>query len=394
MAGTVLDGQLNPRGMGVPPTSGDTGETPVPRSRVRYAVATLADEPALRRLLRDNPMRGAISLSFEREPHYFAGAHLAEADDTTIIAHEGSRLVCMGRCITRTCWLNGAPRRVSYLGELRLDVTAQGRFDILRGGYRFFHELHRRAPADFTFTSVAADNERARRLLERGIPGLPRYEFLSEFVTLLIPVSRSARLRAPRAQARCPTADELVAFLNTHAERHQLAAVWTQEKLASLEHHGLSLDDFAFIRSDDGRLLAVAALWDQQPFRQTVIRGYSPALAYARPAMNLAARLFGTPHLPPPGTVLAHAFLSPLALALDATDRLPDLVAELSARAARGGLEFLTLGFAANDPRLALLRARYRCRSYVSRIYRVIWPHDRDPLSLDPRPLLPEIAFL
>lgn len=378
MARTALDGELSR----------------ATRRQVRYTVATRDDEPALRRLLRDNPMRGAITLTFEREPNYFVGTHLADADDTTIVAHDGPRLVCMGRCVTRTCSVNGLPRRVAYLGELRLDATAQGRFDILRGGYRFFHELQRTAPADVTFTSIAADNLRARRLLERGVPWLPRYGFLTEFVTLLLP-TRGTR---PSVAANVPQPEldraELVEFLNDHASRYQLAAWWTEEKLASLEHHGLGLEDFSVTRGHDGQIVAAAGLWDQRSFRQTVVRGYSPALALARPWMNLAARAFGTPHLPPVDRVLAHALVCPFALSSDASGRLPDLIAMLAGRAARLGLEYLTLGFAAGDPRLGALQDRFRHRAYLSRLYRVRWPEDAGSLALDARPFLPEIAFL
>jgi hypothetical protein len=401
MVGAAADGQLS----AAAPSARD-------RSRVRFAVATPTDDAALRHLLSENPMRGAISLSFEREPSYFAGASLAGAEDITIIAREREhdRLVCMGRCVTRAAWINGVPRRVAYLGELRLDASAQGRFDILRGGYRFFHELQQHAPADITFTSIAADNVRARRLLERGLPGLPRYEFLTEFVTLLIQVGRvipnapSQRDRQPperRVKDNAPYPDpaslpELVDALNTHAQRHHFAAVWTEDRLASLARHGVSADDFVLLRGADNRIVAAGALWDQRTFRQTVIRGYSPALAWTRPAINFAARVFGTPRLPAPGSVLAHAFVSPLALDSGAhsPELLPNLIPALAQRATQRGLEYLTLGFCAHDPRLALLRSRFHCRVYVSRFYRVVWPDETAPLQLDSRPILPEIAFL
>ena len=139
----------------------------------RFAVATEADDAAIRRLLRDNPMRGAVSVTFEREPDYFRGANIAGGEDQTIVAFDDGRLVCMGRCTRRECWVNGAARRAGYLGELRLDASARGRFGILRDGYRFFHESQRDAPASLYFTSIAADNARARRLLETGARGLP-----------------------------------------------------------------------------------------------------------------------------------------------------------------------------------------------------------------------------
>src|SRR5437016_827244 len=136
----------------------------------QFAVATEADDAEIRRLLRENPMPGRISLSLEREPCYFAGARLPGEAKQTIIAREEGRIVCVGNCVIRERFVNGEPRRVGYLGGLRLDAQYAGRFDIVRRGYEFFHQLQAGAPADFYFTSIAADNERARTFLERGLP--------------------------------------------------------------------------------------------------------------------------------------------------------------------------------------------------------------------------------
>src|SRR6187551_2817061 len=90
------------------------------------AIAGPANEPAIRRLLRENPMGGAIELTFEREPNYDRGANLAGGRDRTIIVSNRGQLVCVGRCTRRRCWVNGEPRTVGYVGELRLDQSARG----------------------------------------------------------------------------------------------------------------------------------------------------------------------------------------------------------------------------------------------------------------------------
>ncbi|MCX6951147.1 MAG: hypothetical protein NTV51_03035 [Verrucomicrobia bacterium] len=358
---------------------------------LRFARALPDDDAAIRRLLRDNPMAGAISLSFEREPSYFAGGGLADATDDTIVAFEDDRLVCLGRCTTREGWLGGESRRIAYLGELRLDATATRRGSLLRGGYRFFRET--RAPADFTFTSIAADNHRALRLLERGLPGLPAYTLLTEFVTLVIPVPRRSTHTTLRPVPANPAhLEALVALLNTTGRRHSLAPVWTAGRVRALARHGLPLGDFQLFH-DGPRLIAAAAVWDQRVFRQTVFRGYEPALAAARPLLNLSARLFGTPRLPPVGSTLAHASLSPLATEDDAL--LPELVAASLGTARARQLEFLTLGLVASDPRLAPLERRFRPRTYRSRLYQVTWPGDPAvPESFGPTSVRPEVAFL
>lgn len=359
---------------------------------VRFAVATVDDDAAIRQLLHETPMRGAVSVTFEREPHYFAGAGIAGANDQTIVAYDRDRLLCIGRCTTREAWVNGEVRRVGYLAELRLHPRAQGRFDILRGGYRFFRELHAPAPADVYFTSIAADNLRARRLLERGAPGLPRYTFLAEFATLLIPVGRVSDVASGSVVPNAPY-PQLVDFLNASARRHQLAAHWTAERLESLGAHGLARHDFVAIRSARGELLGCAALWDQRAFRQTKIHAYGGALRRARPLLNLLAPLLGRPRLPAPGTVLAQAFASPLACAPEQPAALLAVVNTLRRAAAARGLDWLTLGFAASDPRVATLQSRFRCRTYRTRLYRVGWPGE-PAFAFDARPFQPEVALL
>jgi hypothetical protein len=372
MAGTAPDCELN-RG-------------------VRLATANGTHDADIRRLLRDNPMHGAVNITFEREPDYFRGVGLAGSEDQTIVAYENERLVCMGRCTQRDCWVNEQVTRTGYLVELRLDHHAQRRFAIVRDGYRFFHEQQ---DAALHFTSVAADNERARRLLERGVRGMPAYDFLGELVTLLIAVPRYPR--PPKLRVEPANGTQLAAIvelLNRHGQRHQLAAVWSEENLHALAGHGLPLQNFLVAR-DGEQVIACGALWDQRSFRQTRIHNYAGALGLARPWLNVVRRLLGHPSLPPPGTVLAQGFLSPLALADGMEDFLPELVESFLPLAAASQVEWLTLALPAGDARLAALRRRFSTRSWPSRLYRVRWSGQPEfefkPASAR---FLPDVALL
>jgi hypothetical protein len=364
--------------------------TVVRAGREHFAVAGEADDADVRRLLRETPMPGKVSLSLEREPRYFADAGLPGEMKHTIVARLGGRLVCAGSCAIRQRFVNGTPRRVGYLGGLRLDSRHAGRFDILRRGYEFFHELQTDSPADFYFTSIATDNERARRFLERSLPGMPRYEFLSEFVTVLLPAQH--RLPVPNVAATSTLdEDELVVLLNNHCRHQQFAPCWSVGELTALKSLGLREHDFCYLRKQ-GRLAACAALWDQRTFKQTVIRGYAPWTSFWRPTLNAVARIIGAPRLPAVGGTVANAFVSHLAAAADEQIRL---IAELRRMAAQRRIELLTLGFAANDPRLATLRSHVRCREYRSRLYVVRWPEIGGAArELDDRFLAPEVALL
>jgi len=382
MAGTTLEREL----------------TGTRASHVSFDIAGQAHDADIRRLLRETPMAGQISISLEREPNYFADAGIAGEVKQTIIAYDQRRLVCLGSCAIRQRFVNGKSRRVGYLGGLRLDNRYAGRFDILRRGYEFFRALQTDAPADFYFTSIAADNERARRFLERGVAGMPLYEFAGEFVTVIISTNHDSGSGAFRQKCaldvETPAPDQLIAFLNGFNEKHQFAPCWSAEELCSLERLGLQAVDFHMTRRD-GRMIACGALWDQGSFKQTVIRGYSPWLNIARPIANTLRHIINGPRLPVIGETLANAFASPLAFASEAPAVFLDLIKDLSRSAREREIEFLTLGFAANDPHLAMIRNACSCREYRSRLYIVRWPGiGGSAAELDGRAAAPELALL
>ncbi|HEY3914990.1 MAG TPA: hypothetical protein VGN61_10935 [Verrucomicrobiae bacterium] len=322
------------------------------RGSVRFSVATEADDADIRRLFCESPMTGRISLTFEYEPSWFADANVPEQAKRTIIARDGERLACVGYCTNRLRYVNGEARRVGYLGGLRLAADYAGRFDIVRRGYEMFHELEREAPADFYFTSIASDNVPARRFLERGLRGMPTYEFIGEFVTLLL-------------SARAGSAASAIGGKEYH---YQFAPCWKK---------------------------AEPALWDQREFKQTVVRGYSRGLALMRPMLNFAARIRGTPRLPAVGETVANAFVSHLDAAPDEERGFVTLIAGLRGQAAGRGIELLTLGFAADDRRLEWVRRQFRFHEYRSRLYIVRWPDIGGTASeLDGRVLAPEVALL
>lgn len=363
-----------------------------------FAWAGPSDEAGLRALLRANPMRGAVNVCFTHEPDYFAGTGLGGAHDRTLIARERGRIVALGRCIIQPRWLNGAVRPCAYLGELRLDASVQGRADILRRGYAFLAAEYARQPADFCFTSIVSDNHRARRVLEHGLPGLPRYEPLGAFHTLLLRPRARAHPACP-AGLRLVSGDQLppaqlVEFLNQGARARQLGLHWTTAGLSSLAAHGLRAQDFLVLQRDDA-VLGCAAVWDQRAFRQIVVEGYAPWLALNRPLLNLAHRLLGLPRLPVPGSTLSQAFLSPLVVSADAADYLPLLITAALAAAARRKIECLTLGFSALDPLWPVVARAFPGRLYSSQLYAVQWAGSPSAVSkLDARPCLPELALL
>jgi len=358
--------------------------------RASYARATTSDDAALRGLLSETPMAGAVRLGFRREPDYFAGENLLGGADHTILARQRGRVLCMGRCSRRTVWWNGEPRRVGYLGELRLASDATGAGEILREGYRFFRELEAEDPAEIYFSSIAADNQRGRRVLEAGHRlGLPRYRWLAELVTAAVPVPRESRGAGVGIGA---TRAELTDVLNRHGRSGQLGLIWDSTGWEALARHGLTERDFLVVRRA-GKVVASGAIWDQRAFRQTVIHGYSGALRWARPAVNALAALRGRPGWPRAGEVLAQA--SVLGLAWENAAALRQLWPALCERATAGGLGWLVVTGDGGDGRWREALGIIGGREYRTRLYTVSWrDFPTTELAPDGRSFCPEVSLL
>jgi len=346
------------------------------RDSTLVRIANPNDDSGIRKLLRDNPMRGTLSVALTREPSYFDAGKIEGDDHRALVALDNDRVIGVGSMSSRMRYINGDSMRIGYLGGLRLDASVRGQFSIVRRGYRLFRELHEQGGPPIYLTSIIEDNIDARRVLERGLPGMPRYRHVDDFVTLMI-AARGAAGNHPNVHE--VNSEEAGAFADRFNRAYQFAP-------AGL----VPVEPLAMVR--DGQIAGVAALWDQRSVKQIVVCDYARPLKWLRPAINVLSLMRGTPRLPKVGHALSQAFISHLAAD---SDVMLYLIRSIAHRAVGRGIEYLTLGFSARDPRCAMVRSAFRCRAYRSRLYVVYWPDGRALAeSLDARYAQPEVALL
>jgi hypothetical protein len=341
-------------------------------------------------MLRTSVIPGAVRVAFTREPDYFAADGLAGGEDTTVVARRDGRVIGSGRCSVYSLMRNGVPRRIGYLSILRVAERTPESARLLREGYELLgHEVV--AGADGFFTSIATDNARARRVLERGGRlGLPSYRPLCDLVTLVGAVAPPTR--TPRAAESPVSEPELTEFLEQRSQDAHLALSWEPSRWRDLARHGVSAREFSVVRQE-GRIVAAAGVWDQRSFRQTVVDGYEGWLRAARPLLNAAMAVRRRPLLPRPGTILAQGTLLGAAAADPAA--WPALWRLVRHRAAAAGLSWLCLSRDARDPGLAILRRLMKGQEYRTTLYEVTWregPRWSDPW--DARFFRPEVSLL
>jgi len=321
-------------------------------------------------LLREVPIPGSISLTYEREPSFFA-ADAALGDRVATLAGRlgpGGAPVAVVSRASRTVFVGGQLTRVGYIGGLRARPEKTVR-TLVGQGWTQLRAIHDADPVPLTTLAVTADNDRIRRLLSVGRGDAPALSPIADLVTLAFFVHRFHR---PRPAAEVGAADDLRTALGPQRD------IFPADTLAL---PGLSpADDVAV----DG---AALSLWDATPVRQTVVQGIEGTLGTLRPLVNGVLRVAGAKPLPANGEPLRSAFaVRPVWRDADALDAL--IGAALGMARARG-LAFVLLGLDARDPALPLLRRRPHL-AYPSTLLAAAWPGDDvPPLS---RPIHAEIA--
>ena len=346
------------------------------RGQVQLTPFTSRDDAEIRELLREAPMDGRIRLSFEREPRTEI-ANRVEGDPHHVFVarHEqtGELLGFCSRAVKRVWW-RGNVKDIGYLGHLRTRSSFQPRLHHLVEGFRACATTRLPEELPFDFTAILEDNSRARRLLERGLPGLPRYEPWCELETLSIRVRSPRKLGSPPLTVRRGSQDllpTLVEFLRRVLKRCALAPAWSLDDFRQDgATSGLKPEDFHLAYRGE-ELVGCLALWDQRSFKQTRIRGYGPRLKWGRPFLNLWSSWTGGPHLPTVGQTFRYAFLSHLALEENDPQILGTLVDFILASVAQGDLDALVIAFPTDHPLLPFIKRCYTPHSLRSLIYTV-----------------------
>ena len=132
-------------------------------SRFRIELARNEDDSHIRRILRENPMQGDISLTFQREPNFFDSLVVEGRENQVGVGREikTSRVVGFGVRSIKPCFVNSEVKNLGYISGLRLDEEFRGSTLIPRG-YKFFRELHQDGKTKMYLTTIVEDNLPAR----------------------------------------------------------------------------------------------------------------------------------------------------------------------------------------------------------------------------------------
>lgn len=344
-----------------------------------FELASPTDDPAIRRLLRENPVPGQMALTYEREPNYFLGSPVLGHISQTLVARrrETGAVVGLASRSVRRLFVNGQPEDVGYIGQLRVAEEHRGRW-LVPAGFRLFHQLHQDGAARGYITTIIEGNSEAEALLvEKARRHYPAYRRLARLFSLALIVRRPRRVHAPGMEIRTGAQvalPDIVAFLQRQGGRRQFFPAFSADDLTGPATEGLRLEEMA-VALRQGRVVGVLALWDQSGYKQTVVRAYRDDLRRLKPLYNLGAKLIGAHPLTEIGQPISLAYGAFGCVADDDPVVFRGLVQTVYNGAAARGFAFLMLGLCEGDPLLSVAR-RWLHLAYTSALYTVCWQED------------------
>jgi hypothetical protein len=353
-----------------------------------FELATEIDDQELKDLLARNAMPSSMSISFRREPSYFAASKLDGPHSLTIVCRERSsnRIVGIGSLSVRERFYQEQIQQIGYLSSLRLDVGHRN-MGLVARGFRFFRQLQQDPDplpiSRFYFTTIADGNKRAVDTLVGGRAGLPLYHRIATWNTYALSMVRLRIRETQGADIRPIHESEIpsvVRFLNTHGSKRNFFPPIHPSQLFASDglFPGLDRSMFFVARVGDA-IVGTFGLWDQSSMKQIVVEGYSSMLRIARPLYNRIATWRGDPLLPNPGETMPHQ----VGCLLVVQDNRPDVAHSLVASACQaymrqknGGGHRLLLGFDSRCP-LQKSFAIVASQVYATGIYLVSWEPSR-----------------
>jgi hypothetical protein len=341
-------------------------------ARVVFTPAAPDDDADLRRLMAENPMGGQIAIAFEREPSYFHAVAIQGRFAQVLVGRDldTGALVGVGTRTIKRAFVNGEPRPIGYLSDLRLMPAYRGRTLVARG-YRLLRELHRDRRTDLYYTVIGADNAVALRTIASGRAGLPSYRDLG---ALLSPALNVTRRRPPVdadveiVRGESALLSEIVECLNQHGRAKQFAPVYDRSDFGPDGWlRDFAVEDF-FVAFRRGCVVGTVGRWDQRRFKQTRVVGYRGSIRLLRFFCNVGAPLVGLPRFPPPGSHLDSVYAGFIAIEANDVEIFRALLRELYNDAVQGAHAYVLLGLHESDPLVAALDD-YRCSPYRGRLF-------------------------
>ncbi|MBF0298452.1 MAG: hypothetical protein HQK51_07010 [Oligoflexia bacterium] len=291
--------------------------------------ASEEDEQKLCELFRRNPMPGAISLLYTRDPSFFASiAAMGKSSDIFVCRpydndnsnDNRQEIVGVGVNSYLDMYVEGNIKELGYLHSLRFDKNHRGRGLILRA-YNYFRDeiyLKKKSQIPFYLSTVIEDNLMFIKLLQCNRFPIPTYTDIGAYITYIILADKPFKKTPSKYQnssliiRNIKNQDELdkaIKFLNHEGSKKNFFPHYTKEDFLTLKNFEYQKHLYAIFLNDQ-EIIGTLGLWDQNSFKQTLVHSYDSKWKIIKPIYNFFSPLLRYKKLPNCGEKFSYYFNS------------------------------------------------------------------------------------
>jgi hypothetical protein len=346
-------------------------------SRFEFSLAGIDDDQAIRARFAQDWMPGNVSVTFRREPSFFASLKLF-GESSDVIKCEDKKsgtLIGFGTRYQRQFFYNGQIITGGYLADLRCEPTYRG-LGLLARGYKFLYKLHTENPYQAYYSVIYDGNLSAERILTSGRAGLPQYLDRGLIKTPAIHLDFNLpEIVLPGVTFRAARDSDIphvIEFLHAEYVKKQFAPVYSMEQFKQLAKFGFKIEDLMLAEAR-GEIIGTAAAFSPAKFRQTHVERYSRKLSFIRPLYNAASCLTHLKPLPAVGAEIPYFYLIMPAAKENNAKIMDALLRQIYRRYREGPWHYFIPGFHEDDTFANCLKA-YRQIAAAGRLYEIIYP--------------------
>jgi hypothetical protein len=349
------------------------------KSGFEIALATPTDDHELRELLRNSPVPGPISVTFEREPSFFDSCRIRGDFFQACLGRDRKtgKIIGLGTRSVAPGFINGESMPLGYLSDLRLEQQYRGGTLIARG-YRFLQQLHEDRRARLYTTVIFSENQAALTTIASGRAGLPRYHDQGTIHSPGVNIRHARRSIDAGCAIRRGSEEllpEIVRCLNRNNSRRQFAPVHTAAMFRN-RWRNFRIEDF-HVAVRGSSVVGVVGCWDQSSFKQTRVAGYGSRLRWMIPLANMLRPVTRAPRYPKLGEEVAYFYLSFIAIDDDNLQVFRALLRSAYNAAVGTGYLYAILALHERDPLLPALRD-YSLTPFFGRLFGVTFEDGED----------------
>ena len=272
--------------------------------------ATPADNDALIDLCHNAPMKGVVEAYIDRAPDFFQFARLQGLENRIWLAEKKGRVLgCIAQAKRRALY-RGKHVNLIYGGDLKVHPDGRGKRlgEVLT---RQVIEFGYENGFDMAEGVIIHGNTRAIDILDRIFERLRWVKAGDVLLYQVLPYKTYRQVNGYHVRAAGPEdADAIIEVLRRTYRDYACAPVFDRQWF---DHEtGLS-ETFAIgnfkVAEQNGKIVAVAAFWDQETMRRTVVLRFNSAAKLLVPMLRTARPLFGFPKPPKPGDSLRYEYL-------------------------------------------------------------------------------------